>query len=47
MSKAGDRIVFRAAEDLIIGLTACSALQPNDGLFKPIDYFIFLTDELA
>lgn len=40
LSKAGDRIVFRAAEDLIIGLTACSALQSNNGSFKPIDYRI-------
>jgi uncharacterized protein YcgI (DUF1989 family) len=40
LSKAGDRIVFRAVEDLIIGLTACSALQSNNGSFKPIDYRI-------
>jgi len=40
LSKAGDRIVFRAEEDLIIGLTACSALQSNNGSFKPIDYAI-------
>lgn len=40
LSKAGDRIVFRAAEDLIVGLTACSALQSNNGSFKPIDYEI-------
>jgi len=40
LSKAGDRIVFRAAEDLVIGLTACSALQSNNGSFKPIDYRI-------
>lgn len=40
LSRAGDRIVFRAAEDLIIGLTACSALQSNNGSFKPIDYEI-------
>jgi hypothetical protein len=40
LSKAGDRIVFRAAEDLIVGLTACSALQSNNGSFKPIDYRI-------
>jgi uncharacterized protein len=40
LSKAGDRIVFRAAEDLIVGLTACSALQSNNGAFKPIDYEI-------
>jgi len=38
LSKAGDRIVLRAAEDLVIGLTACSALQSNNGSFKPIDY---------
>ncbi len=38
LSKAGDRIVFRAAVDLIVGLTACSALQSNNGSFKPIDY---------
>lgn len=38
LSKAGDRIVFRAAEDLIVGLTACSALQSNNGSFKPIDF---------
>ncbi|MEO6215914.1 MAG: urea carboxylase-associated family protein [Sphingomonas sp.] len=38
LSKAGDHIVLRAAEDLVIGLTACSALQSNNGSFKPIDY---------
>jgi len=40
LSKAGDRIVMRAAEDLVIGLTACSAPQSNNGSFKPIDYEI-------
>ena len=40
ISKAGDRIVFRAAMDLVIGLTACSALQSNGGSFKPIAYRI-------
>lgn len=39
-SRAGDRIAFRAHEDLVIGLTACSALQSNNGSFKPIDYAI-------
>lgn len=38
ISKAGDKIVFRAAMDLIIGLTACSAYDSNGGSFKPIDY---------
>lgn len=42
LSKAGDRIVFRAAEDLVIGLTACSALQSNNGSFKPIDWEVTL-----
>lgn len=39
-SRAGDRIVLRAAEDLIVGLTACSAYASNGGSFKPIDYRI-------
>ena len=40
MSKAGDRIVFEARLDLIIGLTACSALQSNNNSFKPIHWKI-------
>ena len=40
LSKAGDAIVFRAGMDLVIGLTACSALQSNNGSFKPIHYRI-------
>lgn len=39
-SKAGDHIDFVAEMDLIIGLTACSALQSNGGSFKPIQYRI-------
>lgn len=42
LSKAGDRIVFRAMEDVVIGLTACSALQSNNGSFKPIDWEVTL-----
>jgi uncharacterized protein YcgI (DUF1989 family) len=38
LSKAGDTIVFVAKMDLVIGLTACSALQSNNGSFKPIQY---------
>ncbi|MEO6434021.1 MAG: urea carboxylase-associated family protein [Sphingomicrobium sp.] len=38
ISKAGDRIVFEARMDLIIGLTACSALDSNGGSFKPIHW---------
>lgn len=40
LSKAGDHIAFRAETDLIIGLTACSALQSNGGSFKPIEYSV-------
>ncbi|WP_267380901.1 MULTISPECIES: urea carboxylase-associated family protein [unclassified Sphingomonas] len=43
-SKAGDRIVFRAAMDLVIGLTACSAPASNGGSFKPIHYRIDRAD---
>lgn len=39
-SRAGDRIVFRAEMDLVIGLTACSAPLSNGGSFKPIAYEI-------
>jgi uncharacterized protein YcgI (DUF1989 family) len=38
LSKAGDSIRFKAHADLIISLTACSALQSNNGSFKPIQY---------
>jgi uncharacterized protein YcgI (DUF1989 family) len=38
LSKAGDYVVFEAEQDLIIGLTACSALQSNNYAFKPIHY---------
>lgn len=40
LSRAGDSITFEADMDLIIGLTACSALQSNNGSFKPIHYRI-------
>jgi uncharacterized protein len=40
LSKPGDRIVFQAEMDLIIGLTACSAGQSNNFSFKPIHYEI-------
>jgi uncharacterized protein YcgI (DUF1989 family) len=40
ISKAGDHIRFRAAMDLVIGLTACSAPDSNGGSFKPIHYRI-------
>lgn len=40
MSKAGDHILFEAEMDLIVALTACSALQSNNYAFKPIHYAI-------
>ena len=39
-SKAGDAITLRAEQDLIVGLTACSAELSNNGRFKPIGYEI-------
>ena len=38
LSRAGDHVVFEAEQDLVIGLTACSALQSNNHAFKPIHY---------
>jgi uncharacterized protein YcgI (DUF1989 family) len=38
LTKAGDFVVFEADQDLIVGLTACSALQSNNFAFKPIHY---------
>jgi uncharacterized protein YcgI (DUF1989 family) len=40
LSKPGDHIVFEAEQDLIMALTACSALQSNNYAFKPIQYEI-------
>ncbi|WP_107038020.1 DUF1989 domain-containing protein [Brumimicrobium mesophilum] len=39
-SKAGDYLIVKALDDLIIGLTACSAEDSNGGTFKPIHYEI-------
>lgn len=40
LSGPGDYIVFEAAMDLIVALTACSAGQSNNFSFKPIQYEI-------
>jgi uncharacterized protein len=40
LSKAGDYVLFEAELDLIVALTACSALQSNNYSFKPIHYQI-------
>jgi uncharacterized protein YcgI (DUF1989 family) len=40
ISRAGDYIELRAEMDLIVGATACSAEQSNNGSFKPIDVVV-------
>ena len=40
LSKPGDYVLFEAEMDLIVGLTACSAEDSNNGSFKPIHYSI-------
>jgi uncharacterized protein YcgI (DUF1989 family) len=40
LSRAGDHILLSAEQDLIVGLTACSAPQSNNFAFKPIHYGI-------
>lgn len=39
-SRAGDSLIIEAKMDLLIGLTACSALQSNNYAFKPIQFEI-------
>lgn len=39
-SRAGDRVVLRAEQDLHVGLTACSAEKSNGGVCKPIDWMV-------
>ena len=40
LNKPGDCVVFRAREDLIVGLTACADQVTNGGSCKPIEYVI-------
>lgn len=40
LSRPGDHILFEAEQDLIVALTACSALQSNNYAFKPVHYRI-------
>jgi uncharacterized protein YcgI (DUF1989 family) len=40
LSQAGDRIVLRAAMELLVGVTACSSEHTNNGRCKPIGYRI-------
>jgi uncharacterized protein YcgI (DUF1989 family) len=39
-SKPGDYLTIEALKDLVVGLTACSAEDSNNGTFKPIHYSI-------
>jgi uncharacterized protein YcgI (DUF1989 family) len=40
LSKPGDYVALEAEQDLIMALTACSALQSNNYAFKPIHFEI-------
>ena len=40
LNKPGDFVVFRAREDLVVGLTACADQATNGGFCKPIEYVI-------
>lgn len=40
LSRPSDHVVFRAETDLLVGLTACSAENSNNGTLKPIDFEI-------
>lgn len=40
VSRAGDRLVLRAEERLIVGLTACSAALSCGGVFRPVGYAV-------
>ncbi len=41
MSRPGDFVLFRAEMNLVVGLTACSAEDSNNGSFKPINFEVF------
>lgn len=40
LNKPGDVVIFRACEDVIVGLTACADEATNGGSCKPIEYVI-------
>lgn len=44
-SRAGDYVTIKAAMDLIVGITACSAEKSNNYAFKPIGYKIIRRPE--
>lgn len=43
LSRAGDFVDLRAERDLIVGVTACSAENSNNGSFKPIELRVYAT----
>lgn len=44
LNKPGDVVVFRAREDLIVGLTACADPATNGGFCKSIEYTILKSE---
>jgi len=40
VARKGDFIIFKSQMDVLIGLTACSAADSNNGSYKPIAYSI-------
>jgi len=42
LSRPGDFVDLRAEQDLVVGLTACSAENSNNGSFKPIDAAVYV-----
>jgi hypothetical protein len=47
ISRAGDHILFRAETDLLIGLTACSAPNSNNGRLKPVAWEVLPARDTA
>ncbi|MBA2451221.1 MAG: urea carboxylase-associated family protein [Chloroflexi bacterium] len=41
LSRAGDFMELRAEQDLVVGVTACSAEKSNNNRFKPIDLEVY------
>lgn len=41
LSRAGDFVELRAEQDLVVGVTACSAEKSNNNRFKPIDLEVY------
>lgn len=46
LTRPSDHVIFRAETNLVVGLTACSAENSNNGKLKPIDFSIDQTPNL-